>query len=164
MHTRLSENIIASESTIPKIQGIKLTSSFNIVDRILEICREYVRLYAARYLSNRPDQVLPISQASFPRGSNISEESPFQSVLRQNAVPIDALSTFVANSGVTIASLTAVSDLARTTRPGLNLDQNIIPCMDQFLELGGCITNGYIVDYFVHGQVGAFPLSDSERN
>lgn len=148
----------------PKIQGIKLTSSFNVVARILEICREYGRLYAAQYLSNRPDLVLPVSQTSFPLGGSISEESPFQSALRQNAVPIDALSTFVANSGVTIASLTAVGDLARTTRPGLNLDQNIIPCMDQFLELGGCITNGYIVDYFAHGQVGAFLLPNFEQN
>lgn len=73
--------------------------------------------------------------------------------LRRKALKVDATSSFVANSGVTDSSLTTVTDLARTARSGLHLDKNAIPGLDDLLALDGRVVNGYILDYFTHGQV-----------
>ncbi|KAG9050595.1 hypothetical protein FS837_004120 [Tulasnella sp. UAMH 9824] len=120
-------------------------------DLILETFRGYANSYATQYLSQTPDNTLPLSKESLALTAD--QNAPFMLYLRRKAVKVDATSSFVANSGVTDSSLRTVTDLARTTRSGLHLDKNAIPGFDDLLALDGRVVNGYILDYFTHGQV-----------
>lgn len=73
--------------------------------------------------------------------------------LRRRSVKVHATSSFVANSGITDSSLKTVTDLARTTRAGLHLNKNAIQGLDELLGLDGRVVNGYVLDFFTHGQV-----------
>ncbi|KAG8944708.1 hypothetical protein FRC04_001607 [Tulasnella sp. 424] len=121
--------------------------------QILETFRCYARSYALQYLSESPDNTLPLSKEILLTSTN--SEASFIATLRRRAVQVDATSSFVANSGVTDSSLKTVTDLARTARAGLHLDKNAIPGLDELLALDGRVVNGYILDYFTHGQVNA---------
>ncbi|KAG8944709.1 hypothetical protein FRC04_001608 [Tulasnella sp. 424] len=120
-------------------------------DQILETFRGYARSYATQYLSETPDNTLPLSEEILLASKNV--EASFISTLRRKAVKVGATSSFVANSGVTDSSLKTVTDLARTARTGLHLDKNAIPSLDELLALDGRVVNGYILDFFIHGQV-----------
>ncbi|KAG8971374.1 hypothetical protein FRC05_011136 [Tulasnella sp. 425] len=122
-------------------------------DQILETFRGYARSYATQYLSEYSDNILPLSKEALP--TSTSAQGSFVETLSRKAVRVDATSSFVANSGVTDSSLKTVTDLARTARAGLHLDKNAIPGLDELLALDGRVVNGYILDYFTHGQVGA---------
>ncbi|KIO24167.1 hypothetical protein M407DRAFT_213317 [Tulasnella calospora MUT 4182] len=118
-------------------------------DLILETFRGYTRSYATQYLSESPDNTLPLSKETLPQ--TIDQDATFMLTLRRKAVKVDATSSFVANSGVTDSSLKTVADLVRTARSGLHLDKNAIPGLDDILTLGDRL-NGCILDFFTHGQ------------
>ncbi|KAG8926835.1 hypothetical protein FRC01_008315 [Tulasnella sp. 417] len=122
-------------------------------DLILETFRGYASSYATQYLSESSDNTLPLSKESLAH--NIHQNASFMLTLRRKAVKVDVTSSFVANSGVTDSSLRTVVDLARTARSGLHLDKNAIPGLDNLLALDGRVVNGYILDFFTHGQVQA---------
>lgn len=133
----------------------------NLLSRILETFRGYTRGYATQYLSKSSDNTLPLSKEALP--TSTSAEASFMGTLSRKAVKVDATSSFVANSGVTDSSLKTVTDLARTARAGLHLDKNAIPGLDELLALDGRVVNGYILDYFTHGQVRHLALTPSIR-
>ncbi|KAG8906647.1 hypothetical protein FRC01_007935 [Tulasnella sp. 417] len=120
-------------------------------DLILKTFRSYARSYATQYLSGSPDDTLPLSKENLSGTGD--QDSPFMLTLRSTAVEVATTSSFVANSGVTDSSMRTLTDLVRTARPGLHLDQNAIPGLDDLLALDGRVVNGYILDYFIHGQV-----------
>ncbi|KAG8926836.1 hypothetical protein FRC01_008316 [Tulasnella sp. 417] len=121
----------------------------------------YARSFATRYLSDTPDNLLPLSKEKLPTSTD--QEGSFISFLRPRANRVSATSSFVANSGVTDTSLETVADLARTTRAGLHLDRNAIPGFDNLLALDGRVLNAYILDYFNHGQIEALTRDNRVR-
>ncbi|KAG8924159.1 hypothetical protein FRC01_011869 [Tulasnella sp. 417] len=118
-------------------------------NQILETFRGYARSYATRYLSESPDNMLPLSKETLSLTND--QDAAFMLSLRDKAVKVGSTSSFVANSGVTESSLTTVEDLVRTARSGLHLDKNAIPGLDDILNPSGRV-NGYILDFFTHGQ------------
>lgn len=117
----------------------------------METFRAYARTYATQYLSESPDNILPLSKEIVLTSTNV--EASFILTLQRKSVGVQATSNFVANSGVTDSSLKTVTDLARTARAGLHLNKNAIPGLDELLGLDGRVANGYILDFFTHGQV-----------
>ncbi|KAG9019792.1 hypothetical protein FRB90_007935 [Tulasnella sp. 427] len=160
--TRLRPPKSPSKVILPPLssEAFETLSAHNSM--ILETFRGYARSYAKQHLSSLPDNVLPLSKESIPNTTS-SQEATFISILERKATKAEATSWFVANSGVTDTSLQTVSDLARTVRAGLYLDKNSIPGLDELLGLDGQVVNGYVLDYFTHGQVKALVEANRVR-
>lgn len=125
--------------------------------RILGIFKGCVQTYAVQHLRGcGADDVLPLSNEKISGTPAGTDMPPYcMTDLRQHSISEDivGVSMFAANSGVTDATIKSVGDLTRTTRAGLHLSKHAIPSMDCFVLPQELPLNGYILDFFNHGQV-----------
>ena len=175
---------------------IKASASMVILPPLLEDARrvlvaheeEILRIftgYALTYGSERsaelgPDTRLPLSGTELGGTPTSHVAARFGTWLQQTASRVVVRSLFVANSGHD-DRFESVTDLARTARRGLSLNENAIPSFAPIFatsrqavldenedESGpshpkhkehGFALNAYILDFYTHGQVQ--PLSEA---
>lgn len=150
----------ASKVVLPRLDPNARQVLLDHEDEILNIFQSYVLTYAEKNVAQLPvDDELPMSKIRY-LGSPASDHElgTFRQLLQRNSTRVVARSAFVANSGHG-DSFQSVSELARTTRTGLNLTERAIPSMakitaipsdtdgDEIFEL-----NAYLYDFYMHGQ------------
>jgi ATP-dependent RNA helicase DDX60 len=122
---------------------------------ILRIFASYALTYATQNSAQLgQDTQLPLSKIRYD--GSPGDGGLFRRHLEKTSIPVVARSPFVANSGHD-DHFESISELARTTRSGLYLNEHAIPSMsgiiavpdekDEVFEL-----NAYIYDFYLHGQ------------
>lgn len=116
------------------------------------------------------EDILPLSKI-LVCGNNThhrrAETAQFYAQLQNNATPVITRSVFVANSGHDDV-FSSVSELTRTSRAGLNLNEYAIPSMTHLTITADTDTlehrlNAYILDFYTHGQVETLALANGIR-
>jgi len=137
---------------------------------ILQIFSSYVSAFA-KNLENTigQEEILPLSK--LPVCGNDThrraETAQFYAHLQTNATPVITRSVFIANSGHDDV-FSSVSELTRTARAGLNLNEHAIPSMSHFTITTDTDTlehrlNAYILDFYTHGQVETLAIANGIR-
>ena len=185
--------------------SIKTSASMVILPPLLEDARrvlvaheeEILRIftgYALTYGSERsaelgPDTRLPLSGTELGGTPTSHVAGRFETWLRQTTSRVVVRSLFVANSGHG-DRFESVTDLARTARRGLSLNENAIPSFAPIFATSrqaelrgngnkqkkprsehphpkphahGFALNAYILDFYTHGQVGSLSEANAIR-
>jgi len=131
---------------------------------ILRIFESYALTYAGQNADQLGPDELPLSKLKY---SGSPTSGTFRQHLHDTRTPVVARSVFVANSGHG-DTFENVSELARTTRVGLHLNEHAIPSMagitavpgddDDVFEL-----NAYLYDFYMHGQVATLARANGIR-
>lgn len=120
---------------------------------VLDIFAAYVTAYAKEHNPRLgPDDKLPLSRFQYA-SEGPTTPSSLDRHLQETAIKVTARSTFVANSGHD-DNFKSVSELARTVREGVYLNQHAIPSTAH-LAMGGTKEhelNAYLLDFYTHGQ------------
>jgi hypothetical protein len=133
---------------------------------ILRIFTSYASTYATQNLAELgEDTELPLSKIRYD--GSPSDNGLFRKCIEETSLSVVARSAFVANSGHG-EDFKSISELARTTRSGLHLNEYAIPSMggitaipdekDEVFEL-----NAYIYDFYMHGQVATLAKANGIR-
>ncbi|KAI0073118.1 P-loop containing nucleoside triphosphate hydrolase protein [Panus rudis PR-1116 ss-1] len=128
---------------------------------ILRVFSGYALAYAEQYREDLgPERQLPLSRKSYPALPRTDSSASFVNALRSSSIKVKARCLFVANSGHG-DNFQDGSELSRTTREGLHLNDHAIPTMDRFISSNDTsyILNAYLLDFYIHGQLR--PLSDA---
>jgi hypothetical protein len=137
---------------------------------ILQIFSGYVSAFA-KSLENAigQEEILPLSKISVcgNKTQRRAETAQFYAHLQNNATPVITRSIFVANSGHDDV-FSSVSELTRTSRAGLNLNEYAIPSMSHLTITADTDTlehrlNAYILDFYTHGQVETLAIANGIR-
>lgn len=123
---------------------------------MLKVFVTYAKAFVTRYRQDLgPDTTLPFSHYSYPtHNSPESSTNPFLSKLHEQTLRLGVRSAFVANSGHS-DDFRSISELCRTARSGLHLNDHAIPTMEPFLDSDDDFSfalNAYILDFYIHGQ------------
>lgn len=121
----------------------------------LDIFIAYVVAYSKEHDSRLgPGDCLPLSGIRYTNADGASDEQPrLNQYLERTAVKVVARSIFVANSGHG-DHFGTISELARTVRQGVYLNEHVIPSTTH-LATGGTKEyelNAYLLDFYTHGQ------------
>lgn len=137
-------------------------------EEILRVFTGYVSTYASQYADKlKPDDQLPLSHQSYA-GDSAPTSTPFRRHLSSTAISVVARSPFVANSGHN-ETYRSISELARTSRSGLHLNEHVIPSMAHITAKPGkrgsdtFALNAYLLDFYMHGQVAALATANGIR-
>lgn len=128
---------------------------------ILRIFTGHAVTYATKHQNDLgPGSRLPLSNKEIARTPLVEESAAeFYAHLQMTAIKAVVRSLFVANSGHD-DRFQNVSELARTARLGLSLQEHAIPSFTHIVSpTNDFVLNAYIVDFFTHGQVR--PLSEA---
>jgi hypothetical protein len=137
---------------------------------ILQIFSGYVSAFA-KNSENTIEQEDRLPLSKIPICGNKTHRRPetaqFYTRLQDNATPVMTRSIFVANSGHD-DTFSSVSELTRTSRAGLNLNEHAIPSMTHLTITPDTDTlehqlNAYILDFYTHGQVQSLALANGIR-
>jgi hypothetical protein len=137
---------------------------------ILQIFSGYVSAFAKNSENtNGQEDILPLSKIPVC-GNNThrrAETAQFYTHLQNNATPVITRSVFVANSGHDDV-FSSVSELTRTSRADLNLNEYAIPSMTHLTITADTDTlehrlNAYILDFYTHGQVETLAIANGIR-
>jgi hypothetical protein len=145
----------ASKVILPKLNPRARKVLLTHENEILRIFESYALTYAEQNADQLgPDDELPLSKLRY---SGTPSSGTFRQHLHETRTPVVARSVFVANSGHGDA-FESVSELARTTRTGLHLNEHAIPSMAGITALPGggddvFELNAYLYDFYMHGQV-----------
>ena len=137
---------------------------------ILQSFSDYVSAFAKNSENAiEQEEILPLSKISVcgNKTHRRAETAQFYAHLQNNATPVITRSIFVANSGHDDV-FSSVSDLTRTSRAGLNLNEYAIPSMTQFTITADTDTlehrlNAYLLDFYTHGQVETLAKANGIR-
>ncbi|KIM41415.1 hypothetical protein M413DRAFT_27773 [Hebeloma cylindrosporum] len=139
---------------------------------ILQIFSDYVSAFARNSENTMgQEEILPLSKISVCGNDTHrrAEMAQFYAHLQSNATPIITRSVFVANSGHGDV-FSSVSELTRTSRAGLNLNEYAIPSMTHLTNTAENDTNtlehrlnAYILDFYTHGQVETLARANGIR-
>jgi hypothetical protein len=135
--------------------------------RILEVFTSYASAFAAHNSARLgEDDELPMSKLKYV-GSGEGVGGEFQRYLEQNSTPVVVRSPFVANSGHGDV-FHSISELAATSRSGINLNEHATPTMERFIvsregHKSGFALNAYILDFYMHGQVSTLATANGVR-
>jgi ATP-dependent RNA helicase DDX60 len=133
----------------------------------LRVFTAYALAYVSQYSAKLGvDDRLPLSKQSY-EGSSIHDGSLFRLHLEKSAIRVKARSPFVANSGHG-DDFHSVQELARTARQGLYLNEHAIPSLEHIVtghdeRSGGHALNAYLLDFYIHGQVGTLAAANGIR-
>lgn len=119
---------------------------------VLQIFAGYAFTYASQRAPRLPtDNQLPLS--GFRITANPSDEHhPILDTLEEQKIPITVRSAFVANSGHD-DNFGTVTELVRSSRPGVHLNKHSIPSFDGLVDRGEELSlNAYLLDFWIHGQ------------
>jgi len=134
---------------------------------VLQVFTGYVSTFVEQYADKLgADNTLPLSRQELAGDRAVN--TPFHQHLRSVAIPIIARSPFVANSGHS-ECYHSVSELARTSRSGLHLNESVIPSMAHITAEPGdrgsdtFALNAYLLDFYTHGQKQALDKANGIR-
>ena len=126
-----------------------------ILEQHTEMTRKIFSAYAMAYAEHN-EVHLPINDTLPLSGNVFPEEGPkntFTVQLEKTAIKPVLRSPFVATSGHGDVFST-VAELCNESRPGLHLNADAIPSFDGIVSLDEAFKlNGYIYDFYRHGQV-----------
>lgn len=123
----------------------------------LRIFSTYVRTFVDQHIDS-PDHTLPVTGLSV--GGN--DNAPAPSFLKP--LPSTKIrSPFVALSGHGDDDFSSISDLCRTVRSGVFLEENAIPHLDVYPDGTETPLNAYLYDFYMHGDVDALERANSVR-
>lgn len=132
---------------------------------ILQIFTCYALAYAGKVGEmHGTDNRLPLSNLEF-KGK--PSTSAFRAYLADTHLKVTARSPFVANSGHG-DQFDTVTELARTCRSGLRLNEHGVPSMERFTldpdeEKDTLPLNAYLLDFYIHGQTAALVAANGIR-
>lgn len=125
----------------------------------LQIFATYVRTFVAQHIQT-PDHTLPLTGLSV--GGTQNDET--QSIAFLNPLaPTKIRSPFVALSGHGDDDFSSISDLCRTVRSGVFLEENVIPHLDVYPDETETPLNAYLYDFYMHGNVDALERANGVR-
>ncbi|KZP15488.1 P-loop containing nucleoside triphosphate hydrolase protein [Athelia psychrophila] len=134
---------------------------------ILQVFTGYVSMFVEQHADKLGvDTTLPLSRQELAGDPALS--TPFHQHLRSVAIPVVARSAFVANSGHGEV-YHSVSELVRTSRSGLHLNESVIPSMAHITATPGdqgsnnFALNAYLLDFYTHGQKQALAEANGIR-
>ena len=157
----------ASKVILPPLNPKARTVLADHEKHILEIFTSYAFAFIAHNSTQfGEDNELPLSKLKYP-GSGEGVGGEFQRYLEQNSTPVVVRSLFVANSGHGDV-FHSMSELAATSRSGINLSEHATPTMERFIaswkgSRGVFALNAYIYDFYKHGQVSTLAAANGIR-
>ncbi|KAI0310815.1 hypothetical protein OF83DRAFT_1252292 [Amylostereum chailletii] len=129
---------------------------------ILEVFTAYALAYASQYEGQLGRDVrLPLSHKVYDGLPEDQQNTTFHRYLSATALQPVARSLFVANSGHD-DHFASISELARTSRRGLHLNEHAIPTMERITDPPRAL-NAYLLDFYMHGQVAALAQANGVR-
>ena len=155
--TEYIETIVKRSSSIvflpplpPKAAQVLKNHNANTLD----VFTTYVRTFVDQHI-NTDGSELPLTGAHF--GSTDSDIK-----LPCSLPPTAVRSSFVALSGHG-DDFNSISDLCRTTRSGVFLEEAVIPHLDIYLAETNTPLNAYLLDFFMHGDLTALERGNGVR-
>ena len=112
----------------------------------LEVFTTYVRTFVDQHIKE-DDRNLPLT--GLEAGGNDEDVT-----LPRSLPPTKVRSAFVALSGHG-DRFESISDLCRTTRSGVFLEEAVIPHLDIYPDESKTPLNAYLYDFFMHGDLDA---------
>lgn len=133
---------------------------------VLDIFVAYVVAYSKEHGSRLgPGDCLPLSGTRYTKADGASDEQPrLNQYLERTAIKVTARSIFVANSGHG-DHFGTISELARTVRQGVYLNEHAIPSTTHLVR-GGTKEydlNSYLLDFYTHGQTASLIKANGIR-
>ncbi|KAL8811188.1 MAG: hypothetical protein Q9200_001999 [Gallowayella weberi] len=126
----------------------------------LQIFSTYVRTFVDQHI-DLPDTKLPLTGVSI--GTTDDQEIDSQLPASLNPLPPTFIrSPFVALSGHS-DTFTSISDLCRTVRSGVFLEENAIPHIDVYPDETETPLNAYLYDFYMHGDTNALEVANGVR-
>lgn len=120
----------------------------------LNVFTTYVRTFVDQHIDGE-DNELPLTGLHFGAGKA-------DKTLPNSLPPIKVRSAFVALSGHG-DHFASISDLCRTTRGGVFLEEAVIPHLDIYPEESSTPLNAYLYDFFMHGDINALEKGNGVR-
>ncbi|KAL8692732.1 MAG: hypothetical protein Q9218_002291 [Villophora microphyllina] len=139
---------------LPKV-ATRILQQHNM--QTLQIFSTYVRTFVDQHIDS-PDHTLPLTGLSVG-GNNNTPAPSFLGPLP----PTKIRSPFVALSGHGDDDFTTISDLCRTVRGGVFLEENVIPHLDIYPHETETPLNAYLYDFYMHGDVDALERANGVR-
>ncbi|KAL9102665.1 MAG: hypothetical protein Q9163_002219 [Psora crenata] len=150
-------DVVKRSSSIVFLPPLPLNAASILVQHnqdTLQIFTTYVRTFVDQYL-NTADTILPLTGVA-AGGTHSSVQ------LYDPLPPTKVRSAFVALSGHGDEFRT-ISDLCRTTRNGVFLEEAVIPHIDLHPEESKAPLNAYLYDFFMHGDVATLERANGIR-
>lgn len=120
----------------------------------LEVFTTYVRTFVDQHVKEH-DRKLPLT--------GINAGGMDESVtLPCSLPPTKVRSAFVALSGHD-DNFESISDLCRTTRSGVFLEEAVIPHLDLYPDESKTPLNAYLYDFFMHGDLNALEMANGVK-
>ena len=134
------------------LQAAKILRAHN--EDTLEVFTTYVRTFVDQHIKER-DRKLPLTGMEI---GGINESLTLPSSLP----PTKVRSAFVALSGHG-DNFESISDLCRTTRNGVFLEEAVIPHLDVYPDESKTPLNAYLYDFFMHGDLNALEMANGVK-
>ncbi|KAK2461121.1 hypothetical protein APHAL10511_006648 [Amanita phalloides] len=155
-----------SKVVLPPLPGYIRSTLKKHDQDVLDIFTSYVVAYVEEHDAHfGMEDSLPLSAIRYTKSSRVwDDQAALNQYLERSAIKISARSAFVANSGHD-DHFKSVSELARTVRQGVYLNQHAIPSMTHLVE-GGTQEhelNAYLLDFYTHGQTAALIKANGIR-
>ncbi|KAL8797979.1 MAG: hypothetical protein Q9182_007056 [Xanthomendoza sp. 2 TL-2023] len=158
-----TENIVKKSPSVvflPQLptQASQILQQHN--KQTLQIFSTYVRTFVNQHI-DRADTKLPLTGISI--GSTNDQDNDTQLPASLNPLPPTLIrSPFVALSGHS-DTFTSISDLCRTVRSGVFLEENVIPHLDVYPDETETPLNAYLYDFYMHGDINALEVANGIR-
>ncbi|KAL8648795.1 MAG: hypothetical protein Q9226_005845, partial [Calogaya cf. arnoldii] len=159
------ENIVKRSPSIvflPKLpaSAARILQEHN--NQTLQIFTTYVRTFVDQHI-DQPDNKLPLTGISVGGSNNVNNDTEaYMPTSLQPLPPTLIRSPFVALSGHS-DTFTSISDLCRTVRSGVFLEENVIPHLDIYPHETSTPLNAYLFDFYMHGDIEALEAANGVR-
>ncbi|KAL8773244.1 MAG: hypothetical protein Q9209_001922 [Squamulea sp. 1 TL-2023] len=129
-------------------------------NQTLQIFTTYVRTFVDQHI-DQPDNKLPLTGLTC--GTNNNHDTATSMPSRLNSLPPTVIrSPFIALSNHS-DTFTSISDLCRTVRSGVFLEENVIPHLDLYPDEISTPLNAYLYDFYMHGDIQALETANGVR-
>ena len=155
--TEYIESIVKRSSSIVFLPPLPSKASQAMLDHnsnTLHVFKTYVRTFIDQHIDTA-DSILPLSALEIG-----AKTSNFK--LPNSLPPTKVRSAFVALSGHG-DQFQSISDLCRTTRGGVFLEEAVIPHLGIYPVESKTPLNAYLYDFFMHGDITALEIGNGVR-
>ena len=155
--TEYIENIVKRSSSIVFLPPLPPRAAQVLEDHntnTLDVFTTYVRTFVDQHIDTE-DSVLPLTGTHFG-----STNSSIKLPLSQPQTTVRSAFVALSGHGDTFSS---ISDLCRTTRSGVFLEEAVIPHLDVYLSETKTPLNAYLLDFFMHGDLTALEKGNGVR-
>ena len=155
--TEYVENIVKRSSSIVFLPPLPSKATQAMLDHnssTLNVFTTYIKTFVDQHIDTI-DSTLPLTELRI--GSDNSEIK-----LPGSLPPTKVRSAFVALSGHG-DHFSSISDLCRTTRGGVFLEEAVIPHLDIYPSESKTPLNAYLYDFFMHGDLTALEKGNGVR-